>query len=126
MGRKFGLATLIGPGMMVAATGIGAGDLTAATVGGAGYGLVLIWAIVLGAFFKFVLNEGLARWQLATDKTILEGWAEYLPGWVQVYFGAYLLVWTVAVSVAMANACGFGHFQSDRRRDSNFVGSRHP
>ena len=108
VGRKFGLATLIGPGMMVAATGIGAGDLTAATVGGAGYGLVLIWAIVLGAFFKFVLNEGLARWQLATDKTILEGWAEYLPGWVQVYFGAYLLVWTVAVSVAMANACGLG------------------
>ncbi len=106
--RKFGLATLIGPGMMVAATGVGAGDLTAATVGGAGFGLVLIWAIVLGAFFKFVLNEGLARWQLATDKTILEGWAEYLPRWVQVYFGAYLLLWTVAVSVAMANACGLG------------------
>ena len=106
--RKFGLATLIGPGMMVAATGVGAGDLAAATVGGARFGLVLIWAVVLGAFFKFVLNEGLARWQLATDKTILEGWAEYLPRWVQVYFGAYLLIWTVAVSVAMANACGLG------------------
>ena len=106
--RRIGLATLIGPGLMVAATGVGAGDITAATVGGARFGLVLIWAIALGAFFKFVLNEGLARWQLATDKTILEGWAEYLPGWVQAYFGAYLLLWAVAVSAALANACGLG------------------
>ncbi len=104
--RKIGLKTLIGPGLMVAATGVGAGDLTAATVGGAGFGLVLIWAIVLGAAFKFVLNEGLARWQLATDTTLVEGWAEHLPPWVKVYFGAYLLLWTVAVSAAMASACG--------------------
>ena len=93
---------------MVAATGVGAGDLTAATVGGSGFGLVLIWAVVLGAFFKFVLNEGLARWQLATDTTLVEGWAEYLPPWVKAYFGAYLLLWTIAVSAAMANACGLG------------------
>lgn len=104
--RKIGLKTLIGPGLMVAATGVGAGDLTAATVGGSGFGLVLIWAIVLGAAFKFVLNEGLARWQLATDTTLVEGWAEHLPPWVKVYFGAYLLLWTVAVSAAMASACG--------------------
>ena len=71
--RKIGLAALIGPGLMVAATGVGAGDMTAATIGGAGFGLVLIWAVVLGAFFKFVLNEGLARWQLATDTTLVEG-----------------------------------------------------
>jgi len=106
--RKIGLAALIGPGLMVAATGVGAGDLSAATVGGARFGLVLIWAVVLGAFFKFVLNEGLARWQLATDTTLVEGWAEHLPWWVKVYFGAYLVVWTVAVSAAMANACGLG------------------
>lgn len=106
--RKIGLKTLIGPGLMVAATGVGAGDLTAATVGGAGFGLVLIWAVVLGAAFKFALNEGLARWQLATDTTLVEGWAEHLPGWVKVYFGAYLMLWTVAVSAAMASACGLG------------------
>jgi Mn2+/Fe2+ NRAMP family transporter len=93
---------------MVAATGVGAGDLTAATAGGASFGLVLIWAVVLGATFKFVLNEGLARWQLATDTTLVEGWAEHLPSWVKVYFGAYLLLWTVAVSAAMASACGLG------------------
>jgi len=46
---------------VVAATGIGSGDVVSATVGGARYGVVLLWAIVAGAFFKFVLSEGIAR-----------------------------------------------------------------
>ena len=74
---------LAGPGLVVAATGIGSGDVVAATVGGARYGVILLWAIAIGAFFKYVLNEGIARWQLATGKTALEGWAEYLPAWVK-------------------------------------------
>ena len=105
---KLGLATLIGPGLMIAATGVGAGDLAAATVGGANFGLVLIWAIAIGAFFKYVLTEGIARWQLATGTTMIEGWGKYLPGWVKVYFGVYMIVWTVSVSAALANACGLG------------------
>ena len=86
---------LAGPGLVVAATGIGSGDVVAATVGGARYGVILLWAIAVGAFFKYVLNEGIARWQLATGKTALEGWAEYLPAWVKWYFGIYLVLWTV-------------------------------
>ena len=70
---------LAGPGLVVAATGIGSGDVVSATVGGARYGVVLLWAIAAGAFFKFVLQEGIARWQLATGKTALEGWADHLP-----------------------------------------------
>ena len=103
-----GIARLIGPGLIVAATGIGAGDVVSATVGGARYGEILLWGILLGAFFKYVLNEGVARFQLATGLTALEGWAHYLPLWVRVYFGIYLVVWTVAVSAALANACGLG------------------
>ena len=99
---------LAGPGLVVAATGIGSGDVVSATVGGARYGVVLLWAIVIGAFFKFVLSEGIARWQLATGKTALEGWAEHLPAWVKFYFGAYLVFWTVAVSAALTNATGLG------------------
>ena len=86
---------LAGPGLVVAATGIGSGDVVAATVGGARYGVMLLWAIAVGAFFKFVLNEGIARWQLATGKTALEGWAEHLPAWVKLYFRVYLVLWTV-------------------------------
>ena len=99
---------LAGPGLVVAATGIGSGDVVSATVGGARYGVVLLWAIAAGAFFKFVLSEGIARWQLATGKTALEGWADHLPAWVKWYFGAYLLLWTIAVSAALTNATGLG------------------
>jgi len=69
---------------------------------------VLLWTIAIGAFFKFVLQEGIARWQLATGMTVVEGWAEYLPSWVRVYFGLYLVLWTVAVSAALTNATGLG------------------
>src|SRR5690606_16270004 len=75
---------------------------------GAGYGVVLLWAVALGAFFKFVLSEGIARWQLATGMTVVEGWAEHLPRWVKIYFTAYLLLWTVFVSAALTNATGLG------------------
>ena len=84
----------------MAASGIGASDIITATVGGAKYGVTLLWALALGAFFKFVLTEGLARWQLATGTTVIEGWAAHLPAWVKFYFGIYLVLWTVAVSAA--------------------------
>src|SRR5215207_4127957 len=106
--RSTNFLKLAGPGLIVAATGIGSGDVVAATVGGARYGVVLLWAIALGAFFKFVLSEGIARWQLATGLTALEGWATHLPAWVKYYFGAYLVLWTVAVSAALTNATGLG------------------
>lgn len=106
--RSASFLKLAGPGLIVAATGIGSGDVVSATVGGARYGVVLLWAIALGAFFKFVLSEGIARWQLATGLTALEGWAAHLPPWVKYYFGAYLLLWTVAVSAALTNATGLG------------------
>jgi Mn2+/Fe2+ NRAMP family transporter len=99
---------LAGPGLVVAATGIGSGDVVSATVGGARYGIVLLWAIALGAFFKFVLSEGIARWQLATGQTVIEGWAEHLHASVKIVFGVYLVLWTIAVSAALTNACGLG------------------
>jgi Mn2+/Fe2+ NRAMP family transporter len=99
---------LAGPGLVVAATGIGSGDVVSATVGGARYGVILLWAIAAGAFFKFVLQEGVARWQLATGTTALEGWADHLPAWVKWYFVVYLVLWTVAVSASLTNATGLG------------------
>ena len=105
---EFSFLKLAGPGLVVAATGIGSGDVVSATVGGARYGFVLLWAIVAGAFFKFVLSEGIARWQLATGTTALEGWAEHLPGWVKWFFAIYLVIWTVFVSAALTNATGVG------------------
>src|SRR5687767_8120734 len=105
---EFSLAKLIGPGLIVAAAGIGAGDLIAATLGGAGYGLTFLWVVALAAFLKCFLNEGIARWQLATDTTAIEAWTIYLPWWVRVYFAFYLVIWTISVSAALTSASGLG------------------
>jgi Mn2+/Fe2+ NRAMP family transporter len=94
------------PGLLVAATGVGAGDLITASLAGSELGTTLLWAAALGALLKAALNEGLARWQLATGTTLLEGWAAHLPialGWA---FGLYLLLWSFVVGGALISACG--------------------
>ena len=71
--KRKSVLTVIGPGILVAATGVGAGDMATSAFTGSALGLAILWAVLLGAFFKFVLNEGLARWQLATGRTLIEG-----------------------------------------------------
>ena len=95
-----------GPGLVIAATGLGAGDLIAASIAGANYGTAILWAAGLGAIMKFALNEGLARWQIATGSTLLEGWMQRLPGLISLYFFVYLLLWTFVVAGALMAACG--------------------
>ena len=67
---------IIGPGILIAATGVGAGDLATATFSGSKLGTAVLWAVLVGGVLKFVLTEGLTRWQLATGQTLLEGAAE--------------------------------------------------
>ncbi|MFQ5770245.1 MAG: Nramp family divalent metal transporter [bacterium] len=101
-----GYLRVLGPGIAIAATGVGAGDMVAAAVSGSRYGFAVIWAAVVGALLKFVLNEGLARWQLATGTTLLEGWVQRLGRWVQYYFLVYLVLWSFVVGGALISACG--------------------
>ncbi len=96
----------IGPGLAVAATGVGAGDLLAAMLAGADFGLALLWVIAVGAVLKFALNEGVARWQLATDSTLLEGWCRHLGRGFTVGFGSYLVLWSFIVAGGLMSACG--------------------
>ena len=77
--------SIIGPGLLVAATGIGAGDLATASFAGSLLGTAVLWAALAGAFLKFIVNEGLARWQLATGTTLLEGVVQHFGrffGWI--------------------------------------------
>lgn len=96
----------IGPGLVIAATGLGAGDLIAASVAGARFGTTILWAAVLGAIIKFVMNEGLTRWQLATGTTLLEGWVQRLPKFVSIYFLIYLVLWSFIVAGALIAGTG--------------------
>lgn len=100
------LVALLGPGLMLAATGVGAGDLAGGAFAGMKLGVTVLWAVVLGAFFKFVVTEGLARWQLLTGTTLLEGAVLRLGPVVGWGFLVYLLVWTFGVGTSLISACG--------------------
>jgi len=103
---KGGLWTVLGPGMLVAATGIGAGDLATASFTGSILGTAVLWAAVVGAFLKYVVTEGLARWQLATGDTLLEGLVRRIGRPVGWFFLPYLIIWSFFVSSALMSACG--------------------
>jgi len=104
--RRAGLLARFAPGILIAATGVGAGDLLTASLGGSAVGVAIIWAAVVGAVLKWFLNEGIARWQMATGTTLLEGWIVTLGRWIRWVFLIYLLIWTVFTAGALVNACG--------------------
>jgi Mn2+/Fe2+ NRAMP family transporter len=100
------LLKIIGPGLLIAATGVGAGDLAGGAFAGSKLGLAILWAVFLGAFFKYVLTEGLTRYQLSTEKTLLEGLFSKYGKPIEIFFFVYLLVWTFMVGSALISASG--------------------
>ncbi|WP_345752931.1 Nramp family divalent metal transporter [Microbacterium rhizophilus] len=83
---------VIGPGLVVAATGVGSADMVATLVAGSNYGYMLLWAVVLGVILKIVLVEGAGRYTVATGNTIFEGWRS-LGRWPVWYFAPYIVIW---------------------------------
>lgn len=98
-----GRLKLIGPGLVVAATGVGAGDMVSSLTAGTEFGTILIWAVILGAALKFALTEGLGRWYMATRTTILEGWHS-MGWWASIYFIVYLALVTFFFGAAAPSA----------------------
>jgi Mn2+/Fe2+ NRAMP family transporter len=104
--KSLSLFAILMPGILVAATGVGAGDLATASFSGSQLGLTILWAVVVGGLLKFTLTEGLARWQLVTGTSFLEGVEQHfgrVTGWL---FLPYLLLWTFFVASALMSACG--------------------
>jgi len=103
---KPGLLAMMIPGFLVAATGVGAGDLATASFTGSQLGVAVLWAVVIGGALKFSLTEGLARWQLVTGETFLEGVAHRFGSVVGWLFLPYLILWSFFVGSALMSACG--------------------
>ncbi|MDQ0907971.1 Mn2+/Fe2+ NRAMP family transporter [Streptomyces canus] len=82
----------IGPGIVVAATGVGAGDLVATLIAGSNFGYTLLWAAVIGCLVKISLAEAAGRWHLSTGSTLFDGWAS-LGRWTTWFFAAYVVIW---------------------------------
>ena len=103
-GGKAAKWKIVGPGLVVAATGVGAADMVATLVAGSRYGYGLLWAVILGVILKIILVEGAGRFTLATGKTIFEGWRS-LGRWTTWYFGPYIMIWGfVYGATAMSSA----------------------
>ncbi|SDM98767.1 Mn2+ and Fe2+ transporters of the NRAMP family [Fictibacillus solisalsi] len=98
---------MIGPGFVVAATGVGTADMITAIVIGTSFGMAFVWAVIVGAILKYFLNEGVGRWYLATGQTILQGWHS-LGRWATGYFGVYTVIWGYIYGAAAALTCGLG------------------
>lgn len=97
---------VVGPGLLLAATGVGAGDLATSGFAGSELGLGVLWAVGVGAVFKFVLNEQLARWQIATGTTAIEGAARRVGVLGLSVFLLYFLFWSFATGAALISATG--------------------
>jgi len=97
---------LLGPGLLLAATGVGGGDLATGAIVGGLLGPAVLWAVVVGALLKYVVTEGLARWQLDTGDTFLEGVFERLGPVAIWLFLPYLLLWSFFVGSAQMSATG--------------------
>lgn len=96
---------LVGPGLIVAATGVGAADLVATLIAGQRFGYALLWCLVLGCVLKVVLVEGAGRYSLATGNTIYEGWSS-LGAWTHFYFAPYLAIWGFVYGAAAMAGTG--------------------
>ena len=99
LGRRLRYA---GPGIVIAVTGVGAGDMVSSLVAGTDFGMVLLWAVVLGAILKYFLTEGIGRWYMASGQTILQGWRS-LGRWAIWYFVVYLFIVTFVFGAAVSS-----------------------
>lgn len=104
--RKLSLLQAIGPGILVAATGVGAGDLAGGALAGSRLKLTVLWVVLVGAALKYVLCEGLARWQLKTGDSVSTGVFQATSAAVRWGFLAYVAIWSFCIGGMLMSACG--------------------
>lgn len=74
MGESGGRLKALGPGLLFAAVSVGVSHLVQATRAGAGFGLSLLWVVVLALILKWPLFEFGQRYAAATGTSLLEGY----------------------------------------------------
>jgi len=74
MSIKEGKLKALGPGLLFAAVSVGVSHVVQSTRAGAGYGLSLVWIILLALILKYPLFEFGQRYAVATGNSLLEGY----------------------------------------------------
>jgi Mn2+/Fe2+ NRAMP family transporter len=96
---------MVGPGLVMAATGIGAGDMVNGLNAGTEYGVLLLWAILLGSVLKFPLSEGIGRFYMATRQTLVAAWHSLSP-LASGYFMIFFVLASFITSAGVTSAAG--------------------
>ncbi len=86
-----GRLALLGPGLVLAAASVGAGDMVTSLAGASGYGMALLWAILIGVVLKFALTEAVGRLYLATGQTVIAS-LRSVGRWLPAAFFVFVLV----------------------------------
>ncbi|MFT7522099.1 MAG: Mn2+/Fe2+ NRAMP family transporter [Kiritimatiellia bacterium] len=103
--RKTNLLHALGPGLLWAGTAIGVSHLVQSTRAGAGFGLALMWLVVMANFFKYPGFEAGPRYASATGTSLLEGYRR-LGTWALVLFISLTVstMFTVLAAVTLVTA----------------------
>ena len=109
--RFLDLASIVGPGFILASVTIGNGEVFQATRGGAVFGYTILWTFVLGAIFKATVTYAAGRYMVITGEHPFARMGHLLPGvgqrgigrhWLAVFFGTL-----AAVCQAPRSTCRF-------------------
>ena len=83
---------IIGPGIVVAATGVGAGDLVATLVAGSNYGYLLLYIAAYMLDDLVILSIGVALLSRHRLQEREGRWLKLISGLVMVGLGVYLVL----------------------------------
>ncbi|TLS43684.1 divalent metal cation transporter [Streptomyces montanus] len=97
-----GRLALLGPGLVLAAASVGAGDMVTSLSGAAGYGMALLWAILIGVVLKFSLTEAVGRLYMATGQTVIAS-LRSVGRWLPAAFFAFVLVIGLIYGAALSS-----------------------
>ncbi len=97
-----GRLALLGPGLVLAAASVGAGDMVTSLAGAAGYGMALLWAILIGVVLKFSLTEAVGRLYLATGQTVIAS-LRSVGRWLPAAFFVFVLVIGLLYGAALSS-----------------------
>ncbi len=95
----------LGPGLLFAGAAIGVSHLVQSTRAGADFGWGLLWALVLSNLFKYPFFQYGSRYALATNKSLLDGYAQLGKTYLWIYFFLSLgTMFTIQTAVTIVTA----------------------
>ncbi|MGE0621414.1 MAG: Nramp family divalent metal transporter [Pseudomonadales bacterium] len=100
-----------GPGFVVAAAFIGPGTVTTCSLAGAGFGLTLLWVLLLAVLATVLLQEMSARLALASGAGLTEALTRLAPPWGRVIAwvaGLAVLLGVIAFEAGNLSGAGLG------------------